>query len=69
MSSDNTLFKPKAFSIREPLDKKRHHGRIVNPPRMNQIGGLDQLNEPHGPFKNDMTLVKPGGSVTSPIKK
>jgi hypothetical protein len=66
--SDNTLFRPKAFPIREPLDKKRHHGRIVNPPRMNQLGGLDQLNEPHGHFKNDMNIHKPGGT-TSGSKK
>ena len=62
MSSDNTLFKPKAFAIRNPTDLKRAHGRVVNPPRMNQMGGLDQLKEPHGHYKNDMNLKKPGGT-------
>ena len=66
--SDNTLFKPKAFSFRDPLDLKRQHGRITNPPRMNQMGGLDQLKEPHGHYKNDQNLRKPGDTA-SPIKK
>jgi hypothetical protein len=60
--SDNTLFRPKAFSIRDPLDKKRHHGAIVNPPRTARLGGLDQTKEPNGPYKNDMNLSKPGGT-------
>ena len=59
---DNKLFRPKAYPIRNPLDKKRHHGAVVNPPRMADIGGMDKLKEPHGHFKNDMTLRKPGGT-------
>jgi hypothetical protein len=31
---------------------------------MNQMGGLDQLKEPNGPFKNEMTLRKPGGTTS-----
>jgi hypothetical protein len=63
MASDNTLFKPKAYAIRGATDLKKNHGRIVNPPRMNQMGGLDQLKEPHGHFKNEMSLKKPGGTT------
>ena len=62
MSSDNTLFKPKSYAIRNPTDLKKNHGRIVNPPRMNQLGGLDELKEPNGHFRNEMTLKKPGGT-------
>lgn len=56
----NTMFQPKSYSIRSPLDTKKVHGRIVNVPRMAKLGGLDQLHEPHGHFKNEMTLRKPG---------
>ena len=66
--SSNTLFHPKAFPIRDPLDKKKNHGRVVNPPRMAEMGGLNSVREPRGPFKNDMTLRKPG-DPTSGSKK
>lgn len=57
------FMKPSAYSIRDPLDIKKNKGRIVNPPRLNQLGGLDQLNEPYGHFKNDMSIKKPSGST------
>ena len=63
--ADNKLFRPKSYSLRSPTDKKRHHGAIVNPPRTAEIGGLDQVKEPHGLFKNDMSLRKPGGTRSS----
>ena len=59
---NNMLFRPKAYPIRNPTDTKKKHGAIVNPPRMNQLGGLDKLHEPHGHFRNEMTLRKPGGT-------
>jgi hypothetical protein len=68
MSDLTGVFKPKSFSIRDPLDDKRHHGQIINPPRMSRLGGMDQLKEPHGHFKNDMNLQKPGTGKSS-IKK
>ena len=67
-AGDNTLFKPKSFAIRAPLDTKRKHGRIVNPPRLNQMGGLDKANEPHGHYRNDMNLSKPGNTVSASKK-
>lgn len=63
MATKSEWMKPANYSIRDPLDTKRHKGRIVNPPRMNQIGGLDQLHEPYGHFKNDMSIKKPGQTV------
>lgn len=68
MSDLTGVFKPKSYSIRDPLSNKKQHGQVVNPPRMNQLGGLDQLKEPHGHFKNEMNIKKPGGT-TSTIKK
>jgi hypothetical protein len=68
MSDLTGVFKPKSFAIRDPLDRKRNHGQIVNPPRMNQLGGMDQLKEPHGHYKNDMSLSKPGSGKSSTKK-
>lgn len=65
MSDLAGVFKPKSYAIRNPLDKGRKHGQVVNPPRMNQLGGLDQIKEPHGHYKNDITLSKPGGTKSS----
>jgi len=53
---------PKAGSIRNPLDNGKTNGVIVNPPRMNEFGGLDKFKEKNGPYKNDKTIKKPGGS-------
>jgi len=57
------FMKPASYSIRDPLDTKKNKGRIVNPPRLNQFGGLDQLHEPFGHFKNEMSVKKPSGTV------
>ena len=61
--SDNTLFKPKAFPARKPTDVKKQNGRILNPPRMSEIGGMDKLHEQYGKKSNNLTLRKPGGTV------
>ena len=63
MATKSEWMKPAAYTIRDPLDLKKTKGRIINPPRMNQLGGLDQLHEPYGHFKNEMTVKKPGASV------
>lgn len=56
--SENSLFKPRAAPIRQPLSNRRHNGPMVNPPRMAEVGQmkLGSLS------KNDMTLKKPGGT-------
>jgi hypothetical protein len=54
------LFHPKSGSIRPPTANGQVNGQIVNPPRMNQFGGLDKLKEKYGPHKNDKTIKKPG---------
>jgi hypothetical protein len=54
--SENTLFKPRQTAIRQPTSNARQNGRITNPPRLSEIGGLK-----NGAMKrNDMTLRKPG---------
>ena len=54
------LFKPKAYPARKPTDTSLVNGRIHNPPRMSQIGGLNGL---HKVGKNLFPLKKPGGTV------
>lgn len=58
------LFNPKSYSTRDPLDNKRKHGNIVNPPRMAGIGGLDSARG-NAHHQNDMSLQKPGGGKRS----
>lgn len=35
------IVQPESFPIRDPRDKKLNVGRIANPPRMADMGGLD----------------------------
>jgi len=51
---------PSAKGMRNPLDNRQDNGPVVNPPRLNQFGGLDKIKEPYGAFKNKMSIVKPG---------
>jgi hypothetical protein len=53
-------FKPTTEGFRDPMDRNRTNGQFINPPRTAQLGGLDQLKEPHGHYKNSMTLEKYG---------
>ena len=59
------LFKPAEAGGRDPLDNKRENGRVINPPRMAQAGGLNSTSK--GVKKNNMTIASPG-AVTS-VKK
>jgi len=54
---------PSAKGVRQPLDNRQDNGPVVNPPRMNQFGGLDKVSEAYGPFKNKFAIKKPGQSV------
>lgn len=54
--------KPRVGGIRSPTDNNQNNGKIVNPPRMAQIGGWDKQNDRKGHFKNDKVIRKPGGS-------
>ena len=61
--ADNNLFRPKAYPARKPTETSKDHGRIMNPPRMSEIGGMDKLHEKYGKKINSMRLKKPGGTV------
>ena len=61
--ADNNLFRPKAYPARKPTETSKEHGRILNPPRMSEIGGMDKLHEKYGKKINSMRLKKPGGTV------
>ena len=62
MVDQNKLFRPAAYPIRKPTDVKKENGRILNPPRMSEIGGMDKLHERYGEKVNNMKLRKPGGT-------
>ena len=51
------IVQPDAFPVRDPRDPKQNHGRIVNPVRYIEMGGLD------GPGKmpkgNEMKVEAP----------
>lgn len=58
----NKFLQPSDKGFRNPLDLNQENGFIVNPPRMNQQGGLDKIKEPKGPFKNSFMIKKPGST-------
>ena len=41
------IVSPEQFPIRDPRDKKMNVGRIANPPRMADMGGLDEQGKWH----------------------
>jgi len=51
---------PASYSMRDPLSNALNHGRMRNPPRYNEVGGLWQRR---GVFRNDKKLGKPGDTV------
>ena len=57
--SESTLFKPRAYPIREPLSNKRMHGRVVNFPRLAEIGGMKIDSAPKAHF----AIKKPGDTL------
>jgi hypothetical protein len=55
------FLEPSAAGIRKPTDAGKNNGKIINPPRYAEHGGLT------GPGKivgdgNTLTIKKPGGS-------
>ena len=39
MATKTEWMKPASYGIRDPLDIKQNHGRVVNPPRLNRWFG------------------------------
>jgi len=61
-----SLFTPKTGSgIRRPTDNSKYHGRIINPPRYSELGGLDGASKAmtHAGNAGQMKIVKPGGGA------
>lgn len=52
---------PNAGSIRDPISNAQENGRIVNPPRFAQIGGLSSSGK--AIKRNSKKLVPVGSSV------
>jgi hypothetical protein len=61
MARKGQFLAPASFPLRDPLDAKVN-GRIHNPPRFAEMGGLSSKSK--AVFKNDAKLGKPG-DVTS----
>ncbi len=55
--------KPSSAGFRMPTDTAQKNGQVVNPPRMEQMGGFSSLNK--GPNRNAMKIVPPN---RGPIK-
>lgn len=53
---------PHATSARHPTDAAQKHGQVLNAPRYPQIGGADKATKKGGPFRNGLSLRKPGGT-------
>lgn len=58
------FLKPKQTGIRDPLSNAQTNGRIMNPPRMAQLGGLSSTKKRGAMTKNALTIRKPGGSAS-----
>lgn len=63
MAKDNGYLKPSSKGKRDVLDNGRMNGRIVNPPRMAQLGGLSSPRKKTAMTKNNLSIRKPGDTV------
>ena len=54
--------KARSVKARHPLDTNQRAGQHYNAPRMMDMGGASSLHKPGGPFKNKLSLRKPGGT-------
>jgi len=58
------LFDPSvSLAIRDPQDNASHNGKIVNPPRYMELGGLES-GRSRGLMKNEMKVKAPGATQT-----
>lgn len=54
---------PSSKGKRGELDNGRSNGRVVNPPRFAQLGGLSSARKSGAMTKNTNTIKKPGSTV------
>lgn len=62
-SPGNGYLKPSSKGKRGELDNARGNGRIVNPPRMAQLGGLTSPRKKGAMMKNNLAIKKPGDTL------
>ncbi|MBV8648469.1 hypothetical protein [Paludibacterium sp.] len=55
------IFKPSSTGMRRPTDNKRENGRIINPPRFAELGGLGDASKTM--TGNNIRIQKPGGGA------
>lgn len=58
-----TYLKPSSKGKRGELDNGRNNGRIVNPPRFAQLGGLSSAKKKGAMTKNALSIKKPGDTL------
>ncbi len=63
MAQGNGYLKPSSRGRREALDNARMNGRVVNPPRFAQLGGLSSARKRGAMEKNNLSIKKPGDTV------
>lgn len=63
MAQDRGYLKPSGRGRRGELDNARMNGRVVNPPRMAQLGGLSSPRKRGAMSKNNLSIKKPGDTV------
>lgn len=61
--SDQNFLKPSARGKRDPLSNGKSNGRIMNPPRMAEYGGLSSVKKKGAMTKNSLSIKKPGDTV------
>ena len=61
--ADKGYLKPSSRGRREALDNSRMNGRIVNPPRMAELGGLSSPKRRGAMAANNLKIRKPGDTV------
>lgn len=60
MAADRSYLKPSSRGRREILDNARGNNRVVNPPRMAQLGGLSSPRKRGGMTSNNLKIKAPG---------
>lgn len=63
MADNTTYLKPSGKGRRDALSNARDNGRIVNPPRMAELGGLKSVKKRGAMSKNSLGIRKPGDTV------
>ncbi len=58
MSGGDRLFRPSERGRRDPISNEKQNGRITNPPRYPEIGGMSSSRK--SITKNNMTIRRPG---------